>query len=132
MWGRFRYVAGLKPAGDRERARASSVRDKFFLPRAGPRPVPELGTQSETSPALIRRGELSDKPLASRRDVLTRLLVEDILRQRELRCGRMAAYGRTGSTVREELHDYLGGLRVQLGAEERHLAADVWAGVLRD
>ena len=76
--------------------------------------------------------DLSDKPTASRRDALTRLLVEDILRERELRCARMAAYGRTGSTVREELHDYLGGLRVQLGAEERHLAADVWAGVLRD
>jgi len=40
--------------------------------------------------------------------------------------------GRTGSTVRKELHDYVGGLRFQLGAEERHLAANVWAGVLRD
>src|SRR5258708_10722112 len=40
--------------------------------------------------------------------------------------------GRTGSTVRKEFHDYFSGLRVQLGAEERHLAADVRAGVLRD
>src|SRR6266403_1520390 len=40
--------------------------------------------------------------------------------------------GRTGSTVRKELHDYVGGLRFQLGAEERHLAANVWAGMLRD
>src|SRR5713226_725767 len=42
-----------------------------------------------------------------------------------------SANGRTGSTVRKELHDYVGGLRVQLGAEERHLAAHVWTGVLR-
>jgi len=41
------------------------------------------------------------------------------------------ANGRTGSTVRKELHDYVGGLRVQLGAEERDLAADVRASVLR-
>src|SRR5260370_38224524 len=45
--------------------------------------------------------------------------------------GRMAAYGCTGSAVRKEFHDYVGGLRVQLGAEERHLAAHVWTGVLR-
>src|SRR6266852_3959775 len=44
----------------------------------------------------------------------------------------MAAYGCTGPAVRKEFHDHLGGLRVQLGAEERHLAADVWTGVLRD
>src|SRR5256885_15355100 len=40
--------------------------------------------------------------------------------------------GRTGSKIRKELHDYVGGLCVQLGAEERDLAADVWTGVLRD
>src|SRR5260370_14497056 len=40
-------------------------------------------------------------------------------------------HGRTGSAVRKEFHDYFGGLRVQLGAQERHLAPDVWAGVLR-
>src|SRR6266576_4501250 len=40
--------------------------------------------------------------------------------------------GRTGSKIRKELHDYLGGLCVQLGAEERDLAADIWTGVLCD
>src|SRR6266849_25721 len=44
----------------------------------------------------------------------------------------MAAYGCTGPAVRKKFHDHVGGLRVQLGAEERHLAVDVWLGVLRD
>src|SRR5882672_636814 len=44
----------------------------------------------------------------------------------------MAAYGCTGSAVRKEFHDHVGGLRVQLGAEERDLAAYLWIGMLRD
>src|SRR5258708_7930076 len=40
--------------------------------------------------------------------------------------------GCIGPTVRKEFHDYVGGLCVQLGAQERHLAADVRAGMLRD
>src|SRR5438132_13822352 len=39
--------------------------------------------------------------------------------------------GRSRSALRKKLHDFVGGLRLQLGAQVRHLAAHLWFGLLR-